>query len=106
MPRGGGVDVSWFDDGGSKDPVDVPALFDSGAPEVVWGIVAAGALVSIGTTSDGGALAVTVTLDGKWKREYFRDSDELVSWLLEARAAVDTGRPPASSGTAKRTRRR
>lgn len=98
----------WFDNSGRGSPVDVAAVMDSGAPECVWRLVALGALVSIGTTSDGGALGVTVTLDGRWRREYFRDSDELVSWLLEATAAVEqaapTASPAASSGRRRRSR--
>lgn len=98
----------WFDNTGRGSPVDVAAVMDSGAPECLWRLVAGGALVSVGTTSDGGALGVTVTLDGRWRREYFRDSEELTSWLLEAAAAVDGARaaaPPAAS-TARRRRSR
>jgi hypothetical protein len=99
--------VSWFDEEGSGSPVDVLALMDSGVPETLWRIVAAGALVSIGRTSDGGALGITVTLDGRWKREYFRDSEDATSWLLTAAAAVEAEaeRQPASSGRRQRSRR-
>lgn len=100
--------MGWFDDAGNGSTVDVAALMDSGAPETIWRIVDAGALVSVGRTSDGGALGVTVTLDGKWRREYFRDSDELVSWLLAAAEAVEeeSERQTASSGSRSRSRRR
>lgn len=99
--------MSWFDEDGSGSPVDVLALMDSGVPEVLWRIVSAGALVSLGRTSDGGALGITVTLDGRWKRDYFRDSDEAMSWLLVAAEAVEAeaDRPAASSGSRRRTRR-
>lgn len=99
---------SWFDGGGSGTPVDVPALWDSAAAELVWRVVASGALVSIGTTSDGGACAVTVTLDGRWRREYFRDSDSLVLWLTDALAAVaaDSTRLAASTERGARPARR
>lgn len=102
------VKMDWFDDGAGGSQVDVAAVMDSGAPEVLWDIVTAGALVSIGRTSDGGALGVTVTLDGRWKRQYFRDSDELVSWLLGAKSAVEqeAERLAASSAPRKRTRGR
>lgn len=97
----------WFDAAGHGSPVDVAAVMDSGVPEVLWRIVAAGALVSMGVTSDGGALGITVTLDGRWRRDYFRDSDEATSWLLAAAEAVERAPapPPASSGTRRRTRR-
>lgn len=99
--------MGWFDEAGNGDPVDVVALLDSGVPVLVGRIVSAGALVSIGTTSDGGALGITVTLDGRWRREYFRDSEAASEWLMLALAAVEdeAGRQPASSGRRKRSRR-
>lgn len=99
--------MSWFDEAGNGSPVDVDKLMDSGVPALLWRLVAAGALISIGTTSDGGALGITVTLDGRWRREYFRDSDEATDWLIRAAEAVETERrpPAASSGSRKRTRR-
>jgi hypothetical protein len=71
-------------------------------------MVGAGALVSMGTTSDGGALGVTVTVDGKWRREYFRDEDELLAWLAQAVAAVHSAKgstpPSAPRGRSRRSR--
>lgn len=98
---------SWFDEAGSGSQVDVEALMDSGVPVLIWRIVGAGALVSIGRTSDGGALGITVTLDGRWRREYFRDSDEATDWLARAAQAVEdeSERLSASSGPRKRQRR-
>jgi hypothetical protein len=78
----------WFESGRSGGAVDVPALLDNDCPQLLWAMVDAGALVSLGLTSDGGALAVTVTVDGRWRREYFRDSEELLVWLTEAVPAV------------------
>lgn len=96
----------WLDAGGSGTPVDVGAVFDSGVPGLIAECVALGALVSLGCTSDGGALGVTVTLDGRWRREYFRDSESLTDWLLGARDFLaGTVRRPAPSGTRKRSRR-
>ena len=99
--------MSWFDGSGNGSPVDVEALFDSGVPVLVGRIVQAGALVSLGTTSDGGAVAITVTLDGRWRREYFRESEPAQEWLTEAWNAVqaESERRPASSGGRKRARR-
>jgi hypothetical protein len=91
--------VSFFDEQGSGSAVDVDKLMDSGVPSLLWRIVNAGGLVSVGKTSDGGALGVTVTLDGRWRREYFRDSDEAVDWLLRAAEAVEAEAPAASSGS-------
>lgn len=100
--------MSWFDEAGAGSQVDVAALLDSGATDPLWAIVQAGALVSIGRTSDGGALGVTVTLDGRWRREYFREVDPLVDWLGHAAEAVEAEaeRLAASSAPRSRTRSR
>lgn len=98
----------WFDGGGDGSTVDVAALLDSTALDALATVVALGALVSLGTTRDGGALGVTITVDGRWRREYFRHDEELVMWLSEAvpavRAAVEA--LPASAERGKRERRR
>jgi hypothetical protein len=97
----------WFEGNGTGGAVDAGEILlaCSGA---LFEIVAAGALLSIGLTSDGGALGVTVTVDGRWRREYFRQSDELEVWLAEAIPAVVTARngAAASSGRAGGSRRR
>ena len=70
-------------------------------------LVEAGALVSLGTTSDGGALGVTVTVDGRWRREYFRQADELTAWIAEALPAVQelTSDRRPTAAQRQRTRR-
>ena len=98
--------TDWFEEGGTGHAVDVAAMMDSGVPETLWRIVQAGALVSVGRTSDGGALGVTITLDGKWRREYFRDSDEMTSWLLGAAEAVEDQAESLAASSARRTRSR
>lgn len=107
--RGNGVS-DWFDAGGTGSPADVSAMLDSRVPTLLAACVGMGALVSLGTTSDGGALGVTVTLDGKWRREYFRETEALEEWLTAAATAIGEsgGSLPASSGPRQRrsTRRR
>lgn len=98
--------MGWFDEAGHGGTVDVEALMDSGAAGLLWRIVTAGALVSVGRTSDGGALGITVTLDGAWRREYFRDSDELTDWLARAAAAVEEEAPKVAASSASRRRAR
>ena len=99
--------MSWFDEDAGGSAVDVSALMDSGVPDLLWRIVEAGALVSIGRTSDGGAVGITVTLDGRWKRGYFRDSEDAGAWLGPAAQAVEeeAERLAASSAPRKRSRR-
>lgn len=98
----------WFTEGGRGAPCDVGAILDGAGGETLQELVGVGALVSLGLTSDGGALGVTVTVDGRWRREYFRDGEELRDWLAEAlpavRAAVEAG--SASSGRDNASRRR
>jgi len=94
----------WFDGPGSGVPVDVASLWDSEGAELLWRCAAAGALVSVGTTSDGGACSVTVTLDGRWRRGYFREAEQLIDWLKEAVAAVESA--PARSDASPASRRR
>lgn len=97
----------WFDESASGTQVDVVALMDSDVAVLLWEIVDLGALLSLGRTSDGGALGVTVTVDGRYRREYFRDVEALGSWLAEAVPAVRiaTEARSASSGPRQRQRR-
>ena len=97
----------WFEGGGSGSPVDVAALLDgTGVTESIAALVVCGALVSIGTTSDGGALGVTVTLDERRRREYFRDPEALTEWLLPAVEAVALAAKSRPAFDARPSRRR
>lgn len=76
---------SWLDGGGGGSEVNVADLLaETNAAAGLADMVQAGALVSLGTTSDGGALGITVTVDGRWRREYVRTAEELGLWLAEA----------------------
>ena len=97
---------TWFDEG-TGQPVDVAIILDgTGVTEALAQLVQLGALVSIGTTSDGGALGLTVTLDGKWRRQYGRTVEDFAAWLGGAIEAVEAsgGRPAASPGRRRRQR--
>jgi len=99
----------WFTSGASGSPVDVAALLDSKALDSLGSIVQCGALVGLGTTRDGGALGVTITVDGAYRREYFRDAEELCAWLDVAQAVVREIwelTPPISSVKPLRGRRK
>lgn len=102
MPQG-----DWFDGAGNGSEVDVGEFFDGMCVQGMRELVDAGALVSMGKTSEGGALGFTVTVDGRWRREYFRNADELTLWIGEALPAVQharNGRGP-SSGSRSRSRK-
>lgn len=96
----------WFEGGGNGSPVDVPKLLDADATSILWDMVGMGALVSLGTTSDGGALGITVTVDGRWRRSYVRDAEDLAGFVAEAAPAVRaaTSARAASSAPRRRTR--
>lgn len=96
----------WLDGNGNGARIDVPKLLDSTAGSGLAELVAAGALVSMGLTSDGGALGVTVTVDGRWRRDYFRDEDELGLWLAEAIPAVRAAKGLDSAPSVPRPRSR
>lgn len=98
--------MDWFDEAGNGSAVDVAALMDSDAPELLWRIATAGALVSIGRTSDGGAMNVTVTWDGRYRREYFRDSESLVDWLKPAADFVEELAAQEAASPVRRSRQR
>lgn len=101
--------MDWFDGAGSGALVDaVEVLTEQNANRGIAELVEAGSLVSIGKTSDGGAIGVTVTVDGRWRREYFRNVDDLKAWIAEAIPAVEAARAsqPASGGSGNGSRRR
>lgn len=63
---------------------DVHAIFDSDLPVLVAELVSMGILVSIGSTRDRGAISIGITMDGKRRREYFRDSPAATDFLRSA----------------------
>jgi hypothetical protein len=90
----------WFDGGGVGAHLELSELLVSSALDAIVRVAGTGALVSIGLSRDGGALAVTVTADGRWRREWFREADHLVEWLAgaEEAAAAALRTDPASGG--------
>jgi hypothetical protein len=96
----------WFDNNGSGQQVDLDGVLDAGNLDLVIMLVRLGTLVSIATTSDGGALGVTVTSDGRWRREYFRDPEPLRDWLSGAAEAVRALAGSATASSVPRQRKR
>lgn len=100
--------MAWGNGSKSAGPVDVVKTLDSKAWEQLQLFISEGALVSMGLTADGGALGVTITVDGDWDREYFRDSDELALWVEESAAAIleACAAKTRAASSARRKRRR
>lgn len=71
-------------EGPSSGPIDVQGILDSELPKQVGRLMEMGVLVSLGTTRDRGAMSITVTQDGDWAREYFRNSMDAYEWLERA----------------------
>lgn len=68
--------------------VDVPGVLTASYLEAVQELVSLGALVSTGSTRDGGAISITVTYDGDWNRDYCRDEVGALDFLSECSADV------------------
>lgn len=79
-------------------------MLDASAVEYIASLIAAGALVSLYRTRDGGAFGVAVTLDGEAEKEYHRTREELTEWLREVDQAVTE--LLASAPSSKRPRKR
>lgn len=94
--------MGWSEGGKRKgQTVDPAALLDTGAIGVLCDLLRDGALVSFGLSRDGGSMSCTVTFDGEWDREWFRDTAELGGWLMDAQERISqfiAGRPPATGG--------
>lgn len=98
---------SWLAGGGNGARVDVTELLgDQVAAKALCELVELGPLVSLGVTRDGGALGVTVTVDGEWRRDYFRNRDELLAWIAEAIPGVEEAMGDARPSAAPRKRAR
>jgi hypothetical protein len=77
-----------FDNGAKPSVIDVGAFFDSGVPQLCAELLSMGVLVSLGTTRDRGAVSITITTDGAFDREYFRNSSDAEDYLRNAGEAL------------------
>jgi hypothetical protein len=87
----------FFNGSGTSARIKVEDLIDATTVELVHELVDAGALVSLGRSRDGGALSVTVTSGGRFRREWCREAEEVADFLRQATAAVQAlGPSPAT----------
>jgi len=77
-----------FSNGSKPAVVDLRAFMDTSIPELVAELVQMGVLVSVGTTRDRGAVSLTITSDGAYDREYFRDPVDAADYLRRAAKAL------------------
>lgn len=77
-----------WNDSSTKGRVDLASLLDATSMEHLIDLVALGALVSFGTSKDGGALSVHVRCGDVKNREWFRSDEELHDWLSEGVTAL------------------
>lgn len=75
----------------SSGLVDLASLLDATTSELLQELVALGALVSFGTSKDGGALSVHVRCGDVKNREWFRSDEELHEWLRDGCIALGGG---------------
>lgn len=79
--------------------IDPAVLLEPGNVGWLQALLALGALVSFGLSRDGGSMSATVTYDGEWDREWFRDPVELGGWLSDAAGRIEEFQrrnPPAT----------
>lgn len=74
--------------GKSKELVDVGALLSATTVEWLQELIEMGALVSLGTSRDGGALSCHVRCGDIKNREWFREAEDLEGWLKDGVEAV------------------
>lgn len=98
---------SWTDGlPGGAGVVDVAQVLDAGVLDRSVRLVGAGALVSFGASRDGGSVAITVTFDGDWDRQWFRDGEPAAEWLDRVSKALESFGPPAAEPVSTRRRKR
>ena len=98
--------------GSPSAAVSAGEVLAESAVQRVLELVDMGALVSVSRSRDGGAVALTVTWDGEWEREWFRDAAtaqmRLDEWagLIEDLSREVSASPAANQDARRRRSRR
>jgi len=91
--------TDWFDDvRGSSDPIDPAVVVTGDTLGAILDVVRESAMVSVSTTRDGGAVRISVMMDGRPKAEYFRDPGNAQEWLGHAAIACRNARENGGRG--------
>lgn len=90
----------------SGDRINPAVMLEPGCVGVLCSLLDTGALVSFGMSRDGGSMSCTVTFNGAWDREWFRDPQPLHDWLAAAFVAIQDEPPAAGTASANGTPRR
>lgn len=100
--RGAELAHDWFKQRRTRDGIPVDEILDSTYLEFVRELVKAGAMISTGSTRDGGTLHLTVFYDGSNRREYVGCAEEVADFLGEALDAI-TGSGVKGGASGKRS---
>ena len=79
-----------------------PEVLGASFLEYLVELVELGALISVGSSRDQGAVKVTITVAGEWDSEWFRSEEELLDWLREAVVVVKALPPQPSTESRRR----
>lgn len=97
----------WFSQQAQGSTVAVGDVLAGEAWDHALTLLELGCLVSFSKSRDGGALSCTVTHDGQWRREWFRNAEDLAVWLGHGVQAVSAlAKGPPSGGSVQRLRGR
>lgn len=80
-----------------------PEVLTASVWEYLIELVELGALISLGSSRDQGAVKVTVTVAGEYDFEWCRTEDELTDWLREAVVVVKAMPPQPSTKSRRRS---
>lgn len=94
-----------FKIGKGVQPLPFEEVLSASFLELLQELVSLGALISVGSARDKGAVSVTVTVGGEYDREWFRTEDELIDWLKEAVVVVGQIAQEPSNDSRSRKRR-
>lgn len=93
----------WFESGRGGALLPVHEMFTAGVVDAVIRLLEQGALVSVCVSRDGGAIGFTVTSDGRWSRQWFREPAQAEEWMT-AGSEYLAANPPAAADRQQDTR--